>query len=146
MTNEAKQLIELVAKIIDQRRDAVRINPTWIATEALKILDPDRTSIPLVFLGCHLQLRQIARGICRSLFEPEDEQQDTVARDTLFPELQWRYPEPHRKDEEPSYVLREEMSASVVSFNVERLRTEGMAKLRHADALAAWHRNRSRAA
>ena len=69
MACETQPLSAIVAKIIETRRNEVRINPSWIATEALLEIDPDKVSLPLVYLGCHLELRQIARGLLRQHFE-----------------------------------------------------------------------------
>jgi len=55
----------------------------------------------------------------------------------MFPGLQSRYPAAHA-DDEPSYVLRDAMTAKDVTFNVRRLRREGKTKLGRADALEAW--------
>ena len=142
MTREESQLAEIVARIIEIRRTQVRINPTWIATEALKELDPAARSVELVRIGCHLQLRQIARAQCRKLFEEEGDDEDEPQFNE-FKALQWRYPSARSKDEpEPQYVLRDLMTRADVNFNIMRLRREGMAKLKHADALYAWDRDR----
>jgi len=141
MTHEESQLAEIVARIIDIRRAQERINPSWIATEALKEIDPSARSVDLVRVGCHLQLRQIARAACRKLFEErEDEDEPEFAE---FKDLQWRYPTARSKGEaEPEYVLRDQMSDEDVAYNVKRLEREGRAKLAHADALRAWGRGR----
>jgi hypothetical protein len=117
MTREEGQLAEIVARIIDIRRAQVRINPTWIATEALKEIDPANRSIALVRTGCHLQLRQIAREQCRTLFE--DSEDDDEPRFAVIEGLQWRYPTKRSKEDH-----------------------EGRAKLAHANTLAAWDRAR----
>lgn len=144
MTREESQLAEIVARIIDIRRGQVRINPSWIATEALKEIDPAGRSVDLVRLGCHLQLRQIARAECRTLFE--DSEDGDEPRFSGFEGLQWRYPTARSKrNEEPEYVLRDQMTNDDVEYNVGRLRREGRAKLAHADALEAWGRSRSAA-
>ena len=138
MTHEEKVLSEIVAGIIDNRRSHVRINPAWIATEALLEIDPDRASIELVRTGCHLQLRQIARAMCSKLFEEKDDDDEEPIFDS-FDNLQWRYPTARRsKDTEPQYVLRDMMSDADIRYNVMRLRREANAKLAHADLLAAW--------
>jgi hypothetical protein len=143
---EYAQLSEIIARIIDSRRDEARISPSWTATEAMKELDPERRSPPLVYLGCHLQLRQIARHHLRQEFQPEGEIQPT-AQDDLFPHLQWRYPTARsRSDDEPEYVLRERMSDDDVVFNIKRLRREGASKLKQADALEEWWEGRQKTA
>lgn len=137
MTHEESQLTAIVARIIDIRRAQVRINPSWIATEALKEIDPSARSVHLVRTGCHLQLRQIARAECRKLFEDADD--DCEPRFTGFDGLQWRYPTARSKSKaEPEYVLRENMSDTDIAYNVARLRHEARAKLAHADALEIW--------
>jgi len=139
------QLRDLVARIIDIRQGQPRISPTWIATEAIRELDPaarvERRD-PLIWLGCHLQLRQIARQLLASRFEVDDEQQPE-----LFKDLQRRYPTARSaRAEEPEYILRDLMTDEDIDYNVARLRAEGEAKLKHADALRAWGRSRGAAA
>lgn len=147
MTHEESQLAEIVARIIDIRRTQVRVIPSWIATEALKEIDPTNRSHPLVRTGCHLQLRQIARAQCRQLFEGDDSEDDSEPEFTGFKELQWRYPAAHSKGKpEPEYVLLEHLNNADVDYNVQRLRREGRSKLAHADALEAWGRGRKRLA
>lgn len=146
MTHAESRLVEVVTKIVDIRRAQMGITPTWIATEALKEIDPTRRSVELVYLGCHLQLRQIARQVCRTRFDPENES-SSADQHELFPGLQWRYPtERSREEQEPEYVLLEHLTQADVDYNVKRLRLEAEAKLAHADALEAWARTRSRAA
>jgi hypothetical protein len=141
MTREESQLAEIVARIIDIRRGQIGINPSWVATEALKEIDPASRSIVLVRLGCHLHLRQLARQQCRKLFG--DHKSDPADREPeLFEGLQWRYPTARSKaDDEPEYILRDHMSDEDVGYNVGRLRAEANAKLAHADALEAWGRS-----
>ena len=142
--HEAEKLIAVIARIIELRSTAVCISPTWVATEALIVIDEKKLSPPLVSLGCHLQLRQIARGLLRKRYEDDDEDSD---QDDLFPELQARYPTARSRHlEEPEYILREKMSDEDINYNVHRLRQEAEAKLSHADALEAYGRTRKRAA
>lgn len=137
---EAQQLVEIIARIIDTRRLASRISPSWVATEAMTELDPKRTSKPLVYLGCHLELRQIARGLLRSWFEDADPDEH---QHELWPDLQWRYPTARSSGgDEPEYVKLEEMSDNDIDYNVTRLRNEARSKLAHADALEAYGRRR----
>jgi hypothetical protein len=94
---------------------------------------------PLVYIGCHLQLRQIAREVFRIYFEPDDETATPADTHPLFPDLQWRYPTARKVgDGEPEYVILTAMTRADVRYNCKRLRYEGRAKLQHADALEAW--------
>jgi hypothetical protein len=141
------QLRELVSRIIEIRRGQPRISPSWVATEAM--FDLDRRRIverdhPMIWQGCHLQLRQIARQLLAQRFERGEEEEDL-----LFKDLQWRYPTARTAAvdaEEPEYVLRDLMTDEDVAYNVARLRAEALAKLQHADALEAWGRDRGKAA
>jgi hypothetical protein len=144
---ETQPLNELIARIIDLKRAEARISPSWVATAALDQLDPPREverHQPLIYLGCHLELRQLARQQLIKRFEPDDDGEGE--KDDLFPELQWRYPiapnGDHSRTEEPQYILRDLMSAADVRYNVERLRSEAAAKNKHARDLEAWHRTR----
>lgn len=122
------------------------ISPSWVATEGMNKLDENvdnKSRAPLIYVGCHLQLRQIARALLRNEFEDDKEKS---AQHELFPDLQWRYPRQHRAGEEPCYILLEDMTDADVEYNVVRLRDEGNAKLKHATALQAWNADRNKSA
>ena len=148
MTHEAGDLIALVSRIIDTRRAESRISPSWVATEAMSELDGGHISPPLVYLGCHLELRQIARGVLRTWFGDEATSDDGQPRQhELFPDLQWRYPTARSaRNDEPEYVLLDDMGEDDANFSIARLRSKAFAKMRHADALEAWKRQRKRVA
>lgn len=146
--HERRQLRALVSEVYERRGDEVRVSPAWLATEAMQQLDPDRTAPAMVWAAAHLHLRQVAREICRERFEGEAADGDAGAAEQheLFPDLQRRYPAAHSTGSEPDYVLLEHLRDEDVAFNVRRLRSEGEAKVRHADALAAWWHSRPAAA
>ena len=136
-------LRELVARIIEMRLGQPRISPSWVATEAMYDLDRGRAvehDHPMIWQGCHLQLRQIARQLLAQRFECGEEEQEL-----LFKDLQWRYPTARSATaEEPEYVLRDLMTDEDIAYNVGRMRAEALAKLEHADALEAWGRDRGK--
>lgn len=144
MTKDGEALARIVSEIINFRKEAVSISPAWIATEAMAKLDSSintQTHAPLIYVGCHLYLRQIARAQCRGMFEADDPKPE--AQHQLFPDLQWRYPIARTvPGEEPVYVQLERLTETDVIYNVNRLRNEANAKLKHADALDFWHRQR----
>src|SRR5258708_22781655 len=155
MSAESRSLSAVVGKIIEAQRDQARINPDSIATAALLELDQKKISVPAVLAGCHLALRQIARGQLRKRFleEPDDDEDASESEQSehdcdapepeqadLFPQLQRRYPSSRAGE----YILREQMSAADLNFNVGRLRKEGATKSKHADALEAWWEIRKR--
>jgi hypothetical protein len=140
MTNEDTPARELILSIYERHRHQDRVSPAWLATEAMCALDPARTSHPLEYMMAHLQFRQLARSVCAGRWERgepgQSEQHD------LFPVLQSRYPISRVDNQEPEYIRLELMSDADVEFNILRLRSEAMAKLKHADALEAWNRTR----
>lgn len=143
MTHEQTRARELVLQVYEARRSHVRVSPSWLATECMQTLDPERTSHPIEYTMAHLQFRQLARNICSGRWEREDSVAGDIDQHELFPDLQTRYPVAGRSaDQEPEYVLLEHMTEADVTFNVSRLRSEARAKLKHADALEAWGNSR----
>jgi len=143
VTDERK-LMEVLAAIYERRSGEINVSPSWLATEAMAELDPERNAPDLVYRAAHLQLRQVARSICRRKFEEDGADQE---QHDLFPQLQRRYPAAHSTDIEPVYVLLEHVTEADVMFNLRRLRSEADTKLRHADAFEAWWQEKiSRAA
>jgi hypothetical protein len=124
------------------KKSQVRVSASWIATEAMASIDPGHIAPDLIYLAANLHLRQIARSLFRSRFEDGAE---FDAQHSLFPNLQTRYPAAHSADREPEYVLLESLDEADVIFNVERLRAEASAKMKHADALEAWWQSKPKA-
>lgn len=133
--SDSTLLYETISRVYSSHTDRPSINPAWLATETMVEIGFPRALHPLGYLGCHLQLRQMARQFCRKHFDPTE-----VAENDLFPEtLQQRYPQVSPNvDADPEYVLLNLLCEADVDFNVARLRKEARAKLRHADALEAW--------
>lgn len=139
--NTMDDVSSVIASIIERNRTEGRIEPGWVANEAMMTLDPTRVSPPAVYFGCTLWARQIAREQLRKKFEGQKEN----AQHDLFPELQWRYPAAHDGPGQPNYVLLELMTDADIAYNVDRLRQEAEAKLAHADALEDYGRRRKKA-
>lgn len=133
------RLYHIIRQVYDSHSDRPSVSPAWLATEAMESIHFPRDLHEVGYEGCHLQFRQIARSFCRRHFDPSE-----TVEDDLFPEtLQQRYPlRPRENDEEPQYVLLDTLEEPDLDYNVERLRKEARAKLRHADALAAWGRRK----
>lgn len=137
MRNEGDQLYEVVSAIYEKNRFSKSVSPSWLATEGMKHIKFAREVHPLGYVGCHLQMRQIARSFCRTKFDPTDPQ-TSLAPDLFAGTLQERYPLKGIKDEEPEYVLLKDLPDEDRWFNVERMRAGAAALLKHADALAAY--------
>ena len=141
-TDGDKKLASVVAEIYERRCHEVSVSPSWLATEAMTVIDPERLAPELAYLAAHLALRQIARAYCRGRFAGEE---DEKAQHELFPDLQQRYPtERSFGSKDPQYIRLEHIPDDDIAYNVSRLRKEGVSKLRHADALEAYGASRPR--
>lgn len=143
--SEESKLQTLMHRIYDEHDTEIRVSPAWLATAVMQELDPSHVSPTLVYEAAHLQMRQIARGVCRGRFGPGEPGVDADQHD-LFPQLQKRYPAKPTEDEEPVYILLEYLTEKDKTYNVEQLRKSGQARLNHADALDAWWEDQKNAA
>jgi len=134
---EGEPLWEVIGTLYERYCGVPSLNPAWLATQGMSKIEFPPALHNLGYIGCHLQLRQIARAYCRRKFDPLH--RVAHAADDLFPDtLQERYPlRPKKRDEQPVYVLLDYLSADDRAYNVERMRLAGMALQRHADALEA---------
>lgn len=145
MTAE-EQLYAAVQKVIDDYRLVGEVSPSWIATQVMAEIEFSRALHLLGYVGCHLEVRQIARQKLRRAHDPYSKVKASIdGEDDLFPEtLQERYPRIPTK-EEPIYALRDLLTEADVNYNVGRMRRGGKALLKHADALEAWNAERRKA-
>lgn len=143
MTAE-EQLHAAVQKVIDGYHLVGEVSPSWIATQVMAEIKFPQSLHMLGYVGCHLEIRQIARGKLRRAHDPYAKVKASIeGDDDLFPEtLQERYPRQPRPSEEPIYALRDLLTPIDVQFNVARMRRGGQALLKHADALEAWDTER----
>ena len=144
-----EQLYAETRRVIDLQGKVPTISPAWVATHVMCAIEFKPVLHYLGYAGCHLQVRQMARQELRKRHDPNavvhnelESGQDDMFSDTL----QSRYPRRTKQGEEPVYILRELMDEDDVTFNEMRMRRGGMALLRHADALRAWHGGRRGAA
>lgn len=143
--SDEKELAEVVERVIDGYHDIKDIDPAWVATHAMTVIEFPRALHRLGYAGCHLELRQIARGKLRKRFDPtaaaDDDEQDI---DDLFPEtLQERYPKARKKGEQPTYRRLWDLQEEDVIYNASRMEKVSDGLARHADRLRNWWRERS---
>lgn len=142
---EQQKLSVVLQKVYERRSDELRISPAWLATETMAELDPDKRAPEMVYHAAHLQLRQLAREICRGKWDINLEDENGPEQHQLFPDLQKRYPVAHGLNVEPEYVLLEDLEEADVRFNVQRMRRTSGKLQKHADALEAWWATRQSA-
>jgi hypothetical protein len=142
---ELKLAINEVALIIHADRENPDISPSSVADAAATVMDPDNAAPPLLRKVAIYQLRQIARRLLRKHFNPSKGKKGEITEpDSLFPDLQWRYPRMKLKGEEPRYALLKELTRSDVAYNVANLRRVGSGMQAHADRLEAWGKKYAR--
>jgi hypothetical protein len=139
MTDE-EELGLIVERVLELHATSKDVSPAWIATTAMALMKFSRELHRLGYAGCHLELRQIARGKLRKRFDPtaiaDDDAED---QPDFFPEtLQERYPIARKRGEEATYRKLVQLTKVDVSFNVNRMRRASGALGRHADRLEAW--------
>lgn len=143
MTKEREDgsLYELIGSIYERHNGETLVQPSWLATLAMKEIGASQEANPRWYLAGHLEFRQIARSFCAKRNDPIES--DTA--DLFAGTLQDRYPQaPGPSDDEPIYVRREKMTAADVAFNVARMRKTALALTKHADTLEDWANRRFR--
>jgi len=131
-----------VARLLQQQYDRldargeVEISPAFLADAAYRHMDPDGAAPLLVRYAAMLELRQLARSICRKRIDDEQEAVEQLCLTGLFDgQLQPRYPA--RRNGQEVYVKREHLTLSERDAVCARLKAEATAKSRHADAFQA---------
>lgn len=136
---EDSSLYEVIGSIYDRHSGETLVQPSWLATLAMKEIGASQDANPRWYLAGHLEFRQIARSFCAKKADPVE----TETADLFAGTLQDRYPQaPGTADEEPIYVRREKMSAADVAYNVARMRKTALALTKHADTLEDWANRR----
>jgi len=131
--NDTARLMELLRRQYEKLDDCgeISVSPALLSSKVMDEIDPEQAAPVMVRIAATLELRQLARSICRKHVE---EGEDQASQSTLFEDqLQPRYPA-HRGGEE-MYVLREHLTLREREDNISRLRKEAASKARHADAL-----------
>jgi hypothetical protein len=117
----------------------VEISPRDLAVVVLNKIDPDKEAPFLVSHAAILELRQMARMVCRK--RQEEGERESEQGDLFEFRLQQRYPATRKRAEDDEvdevYVLRENLTCAERRRNSARLRSESHAKLVHANALDA---------
>jgi hypothetical protein len=142
---QTSPLVEIVAKAIKKRRRKSRLAPIEIANEVMQEIDPTGHSVDLVYEGCHLHCRAIARNLL-ARFDVSRAEKVALEQGELFDDtLQWRYPAARDPGEEPEYVLIDQLSDDDYKINIERLLQFSEATGKHAYQLFLhWRMTRLR--
>lgn len=139
MYDQVMQIVRKQFALLDQDGEMV-VNPAVVAAHVYAELDAAAISPTLVQYTSVLELRQLARSVCRKKYEDDDSA--AVQVEMFDGALQPKYPA--ERNGERVYVPRAQMTVDEYNFNITRLRTEAMAKAKHADALQAERDERER--
>ena len=131
-------LMDVLRECLDVINSEIEIQPALLASCAIKKIDPETLSPPLVGWAANLELRQLARGLLRKKFDPTHEENPQAE---MFEGLQERYPT--KRNAEPTYVVLDELSDEEIEDNLVRMGREISAKQKHYDALEAYRFSRA---
>lgn len=134
-TNTTEQVMQILREVYDELDGTgdIEINPALIAARTLKRIDPDSESPVLVGWMAVLEMRQMARSLCRRVSCIAESA--SVQSELFDGQLQRRYPA--LRGGEEIYVLRECMTIAERRIMAARLYAEGESKIKHAQALDA---------
>lgn len=131
-------------RIVDQSQADI-ITPASLA-QAVQGKYLNRQVDPHIEYASLEHLKQIARSVLSGRLDADSDDNDVYQGELFSGRLQTRYPIPRKAGTEPAYKLREALTDKEIAWNTATLRRTGEARLMHADALEAWHRNREAAA
>lgn len=145
MTEHA-EIATLIADTIANLGEVDIITPASLALAVQNKITPTFEIDRLIRHLSLEHLKQMARAALRGHFDPDRD--DGPEQVEMFEggHLQYRYPIPYGRGEQPSYKLREALTDREVTWNVSALRRSATARLMHADALEAWNFSRREAA
>lgn len=124
---------------------AVYISPTAIAMDVHAQYGGDDEDEHIQYASIE-HFKQMARKRLSKRFDPVSQEAMEAQADMFSGELQKRYPIPRQKGEEPQYKLRQLLTDSERSFNLDRMRKAANSLLAHADAFEAEWRSQKFAA
>lgn len=133
-SEQVMQILREEYAILDDAGE-IKIKPALLAAHTQKRLDPTSLSPTLVAYCAVLELRQLARTICRQR-SPTEEVSAASPQSVLFDgQLQRRYPA--LRDDEEVYVLRDHLTLSERKIIETRMGAAAVSLARHVDAFRA---------
>jgi hypothetical protein len=132
----AQQVLQVLREVYDEidNTGEIEVRPEMLAEAVRRRIDPENASPVLMSYAGVMQLRQMARSVCRRRIGEDDD--SGQGQGALFDgQLQRRYPTKRHSSE--VYVLRDHLTIAERRENISRLRAEAASKARHADALEA---------
>ncbi len=132
---ETKELNDLLMEERDAIPEDQDIDTELLALAVLKRLDPRNLTNILIRHAARLELKQMARALCRRWHAEEE---DLAENGNLFDfRLQLRYPTADQDNERDIYRTINNLNVVDFDYNIERLESESKRKQLHADALRA---------
>lgn len=127
------RLLDILRVCLEKFDSESEVKPALLASEALKVIDPDDSSPVLMSWAANLELRQLSRGMLRNHYDPTEMETPQIE---LFEGLQDRYPT--KRGGEPTYVLLAECTDEEIQENLDRMARQITGLQKHHDALEAY--------
>lgn len=127
---DIETLKSAIRTVMAKHEDDEKISPFQIATEVMR-----QTTAQIRYVSSHLQIRQLARGMCRHDHDGKDHRQPFLPN---LPLVQRRYP----AEDGSGYIKAEVLDKADGKFNVRRLRGKGNAIISHSNQLELYLRDR----
>ena len=115
----------------------IALSPTLIAMRTYDRFQEGAVDIHVQW-GCVEHYKALARRMLAREYDPVPDDDQIIQGDFFSGELQDRYPVQRGPGDQPLYKPRNQLSASDLTWNIEKLRKAGSALIRHADALIAF--------
>ncbi len=128
-----EKLSTYINRAITDHNGDISIQPSTVAMDVIKQLNPVKETDPIILWGFNLQVRSLARTVLGKKYDPTEKENSNQVE--MFSGLQNRYPV--KRTNESEYVLRESLTLDERNINENKLRKTGAAFIEHADALRA---------
>ncbi len=119
----------------------IALSPTLLAVKTFETFTNEHTDIHVEWASIE-HFKALARRMLARQYEHESDENESYQGDMFSGELQDRYPVPRAAGEDPIYKPRAMLTPAELAWNIEQLRKSADARLRHADALQAYHDDR----
>ena len=134
-SDDTRKLRAMLQEEYDNLSENDDVDTGILAKLVYERIDSDRAAPALVAHAAKLELKQLARSVCRKIHAEEE---DLAENGNLFDfKLQLRYPAAHEGENIDLYRTINHMEQKDFEYNISRLEKEAEAKKMHANALRA---------
>lgn len=134
---QSEQVMQIIREEYALLDDAgeIKIKPALLAARTRARIDPDDIAPTLIAYCAVLELRQLARTVCRERSPTDDVSHESSQSELFDGQLQRRYPA--LRDDEEVYVLRACLTLAERKTIEQRMMAASISLARHVDAFRA---------